>query len=330
MTVFFNPQRYRGRKALYRRFRAGLQAQGLPLLAVELAFGGRPFELAPADADIVVQLRAGSRSVMWQKERLLALGIDRLPAECDALAWLDCDVLFANPDWVEQTRRLLREFAVVQPFDLSVRLGRGQTSIAIAEADDPSYQRRPGVGCAHRHRAGGEDPLVRGHTGFAWAARRELFDGVGFYDRMIVGGGDTVLACGFFGRPANKFTHLLPPLLAADQARWVRRLSPRAAGSVSYTPGGLMHLWHGEPHRREIQARLGILRRHDFDPGRDVVPCEDGCLAWSGAKPGLERDVARYFWRRNEDGSRGRELLLRCLERLAPWFPRLAPGRALP
>src|SRR5688572_16303245 len=99
ITTYFNPTGSRRRLANYRAFRASLAA---PLLTVEWAPDGR-FELADGDADMLVQLNGGN--TMWQKERLLNVGIARLPASCHYVAWLDCDIVFDSDAWASEAPR---------------------------------------------------------------------------------------------------------------------------------------------------------------------------------------------------------------------------------
>jgi hypothetical protein len=108
ITSYFNPAGYRTRLENYRRFRAHLT---VPLVTVEASFDGR-FELGPADADILVQRHA--RDVLWQKERLLNVALGFLPAECDRVAWLDCDVVFAADDWPKRACAALTTHSLVQ------------------------------------------------------------------------------------------------------------------------------------------------------------------------------------------------------------------------
>jgi len=280
LTVFFNPGRSRRRKAVYDIFRANSARQGLRLLAVELAFGSDPFELQAGDAEILIPIRAGSDAVMWQKERLLNIGLEHLPAACGAFAWLDCDVIFDNARWVEETVRLLCRYAVVQPYSLAARLPRGETSMNIRLAARPEHDRRPGCGYAYTYGQASplEDPLRSGHTGFAWAARRSLFDGIGFHDRMIAGGGEVILASGLLGRFTNPLTHLLPDALMEHQRKWIETISGRVGGSVTYTRGGLLHLWHGTSPGDELTPALRGLRRHSFDPRHDISESDSGCF----------------------------------------------------
>jgi len=88
ITCYFNPVGYRRRLDNYRIFRQRLK---VPLVAVELSFD-KKFQLASADADILVQLHGSA--VLWQKERLLNVALKSLPQVCDKVAWLDCDIVF--------------------------------------------------------------------------------------------------------------------------------------------------------------------------------------------------------------------------------------------
>ena len=306
LTTFFNPERFRRRKVVYDIFRENARRQGLQLLTVELAFGDAPFELRAHDAEILIHVRAGKDAVMWQKERLFNVGLDHLPTACNALAWLDCDVVFDNPAWVEETAELLCRHVVVQPFSLAAHLPPGRATMKIREACPPGSDRRPSSGYAYTYGRSSplEDPLVVGHAGFAWAARRSLFDGIGFYDKMIVGGGGAILACGLLGRSTSRLTHLMPDALVDDQRQWIAAMSARVRGSVRYTRGSLLHLWHGPRRREALPSALRLLQRHSFDPRRDIRKADSGCFVWAGSKPRLAKGVARLFWLRNEDNSR--------------------------
>jgi hypothetical protein len=121
ITSYFNPSGYKNRSTTYRTFKKHLR---IPLIAVELSFNGE-FELQSADADIIVRLTG--RDALWQKERLLNLALRALPAECDAVAWLDADVIFEREDWPEHARAALKRCSIVQPFRERCNLARGAT-----------------------------------------------------------------------------------------------------------------------------------------------------------------------------------------------------------
>ncbi|RPI03272.1 MAG: hypothetical protein EHM71_14720, partial [Zetaproteobacteria bacterium] len=110
ITSYFNPVGYRRRLANYRVFRRHL---AVPLVTVELAFDGR-FQLQPADAEILIQRRGGA--VLWQKERLLNVAVKSLPDSCAKVAWVDCDIVFANQEWVDRASTALEAVPLVHLF----------------------------------------------------------------------------------------------------------------------------------------------------------------------------------------------------------------------
>jgi hypothetical protein len=110
ITSYFNPVGYRRRIENYRHFRERLP---VPLVAVELAYHSE-FELGDGDADILVRLRG--RDVMWQKERLLNIALEALPETCTKVAWIDCDVIFADEKWPEKAIGLLDRASLIQLF----------------------------------------------------------------------------------------------------------------------------------------------------------------------------------------------------------------------
>jgi len=90
ITTYFDPLSSGNRLKGYREFRRSL---GVPLITVELSYR-EGFDLGPGDADHLIQLRGGS--VPWQKERLLNNALRALPAYCDSVAWIDCDLVFTR------------------------------------------------------------------------------------------------------------------------------------------------------------------------------------------------------------------------------------------
>jgi len=112
----------------------------------------------------ILLLRASD--IMWQKERLLKLAIATLQRACTKITWLDWALLFINPSWFERRAADLEDVPVPQPFGTVVHLlpGRiqfcGQPRESLVTND------------FERH----------GHTGFAWAGRREWMEDVGLYD----------------------------------------------------------------------------------------------------------------------------------------------------
>lgn len=297
VTCLFNPGAYRTKTDNFGRFQAALAEQGVPLSVVECAFGDAPFELT-AGPD-VTQVRA--HDVLWQKERLVNLAIRALPLRVTKVAWLDADILFANPRWAAETSERLDRFAVVQPFASVVRLPRGQDvftgegqhweGFAAVHARDPKVLRR---GHFDRH----------GHSGFAWAARREWVEEHGLYDACVAGSGDHMMAHAFAG---DADSACLDRILGRHNPHrdyftaWGARVRPAIGDSIGFTPGVIHHLWHGEMAHRRYVLRNRELADYAFDPAADLRVDASGCWAWTGAGARMRAWARDYFRHRRED-----------------------------
>ena len=304
VTAYFNPAGYQTRLKNYRTFRKCLKA---PLVAVEMSPEGR-FQLQPNDAEVLVQLTGGD--VLWQKERLLNIALKHLPADCDLVAWLDCDVVFHDNNWPERTRAALEKYRLVQLFSERCDL------VAGADHDSPS----PSAICsryparAYRIATGHYNPeeekdrsgiFLPGFStpGLAWAARRDLLERHGLYDARIVGGGDVAILCAALGEFAHFFGfHSMNERQLEHYRNWGQPLYAEVAGSVGYIGGRIFHLWHGEMRDRQYTMRQAGLLQAGFDPFLDIALDAGGLWRWNTNKPELHRYVRKYFALRNEDG----------------------------
>jgi len=306
MVTYFNPKGYRNKLENLRLFSAGVRRQGLKLLVIELALGGAPFVVEEQIAERVIQVR--SNTVLWQKERLLNIGLGKLPDRCDKVAWLDGDVLFGNGAWVSETSRLLSTYVVVQPYDVAWSLPPGLRMAPSEFRADTFQMVRHGIAYLQAQ-ARGQDSLS-GHSGFAWAARRDLLSTHGFFDRFILGGGDLIMTWAMYDERflwasgiRKWFSDIGTSAQAADAYAWKERFHSGVNGSVSCVNGPVFHLWHGASEKRQYFSRHLMLREAAFDPRTDIAYDECDCWKWNSDKPDLHKRVRDYFWNRQEDES---------------------------
>ena len=313
VTSYYNPAGYRRRLQNFHVFRRFLNA---PLLVVELA-AKSDFALTSSDAEIVLQLAGEDR--IWQKERLLNLAFQHLPAHVEYVAWLDCDVVLSDPDWPERAMaQLSRTDGPMQLFEtvhhvppeaseaptrdalLSARRFLAQRAVATTASDADAY-------FAARRAERGDDPSrppkSRVAGGMAWAAHRRDIEACGLYDRAVLGGGDAIFVCGLRGwipRLVDESGHCEG--LLHDALRWSERARDRMGDAIGALPLDMVHLWHGAFEDRNYFGRSRILRAHGYDPATDVTLAPNGTLAWADPDGALARDVAAYFDTRCEDG----------------------------
>jgi len=302
VSCYFNPCGYRRRAANYHVFRRRLQ---VPLLTVELSFTDE-FALREGDADLLIQLRAGD--VMWQKERLLNVAIDALPASCDRVAWIDCDVVFGDDDWPQAANAALDRHPVIQPFDTSCELLRdaGPAGIDVAHAYLTCRSLACGLACGDVKPDIMLSPDKRGlgsMDGLAWAARREILQRHHLYDACIIGGGDGAIAAGVVGNFQDFIDYLqLNPRRREHFLAWARPFHDAVRADLGHCPGTIFHLWHGDLVDRHYRERRIGFAAFDFDPSSDIAADPAGAWRWSSDKPAMHRFVRAYFESRLEDG----------------------------
>jgi hypothetical protein len=302
ITCYFNPCGYRRRAANYQVFRQHLQ---VPLLTVELSFTGA-LELRQGDADLLIQICAGD--VMWQKERLLNVAIESLPATCDRVVWIDCDVVFQDDAWPRAANATLDRHPVIQPFDMSHELRR---DVAPGEIDVAhTYITCRSLACGL---ASGEvkpdimlSPNKRGlgiAIGLAWAARRELLQRHHLYDACVVGGGPNAITAGIMGNFQDLIDYLhLNARRREHFLAWARPFHDAVRADLGCCAGTIFHLWHGDLADRNYRERRLCFAEFDFDPYSDIAIENGGPWRWNSDKPRMHRFVRDYFASRFEDG----------------------------
>lgn len=304
ITSYFNPARYARRLSAYRIFRRSL---GVPLLTVE--HGSRNgLDLGDGDAEILVQVSGGD--TMWQKERLLNLALDALPPECDTVAWLDCDIIFADPRWIDKLDPALASAPLAQLFSQVKYLDpdwspgnppgnsieRSRPSIASGVSDQMP------AALALEHPSPGQRPGTYAN-GMAWAARRKFIEKYRFFDACIMGGGDRAITSAAYGCFNHIFAwHDMNEAQQSYYLKWAKPLHAACRGRVATLEGDIYHQWHGKAADRGLSSRHHGLRAFDFDPYKDIAIDPSGCWRWNSEKPAMHQYFEDYFASRREDG----------------------------
>ncbi len=314
VAVVSNPVRYRSRYDLFRAFGRHVEEGGARLTVVEMAYGNRPFEVTRAGDPRHVQLRSAHE--LWHKENLINLGVARLPRDARYVAWVDADVTFARPDWVQETLQQLQHHPIVQMFAEAHDLGPDGTilnsfrSFAYSHAHGVPRTRGGGAGYY-----GGTPTTMPGHPriaywhhpGFAWAARLEAIDALGgLFDVAVVGEADYIMAKALVGEGLDVLYPGVSPGYRKAVSDWQRQ-ALKLRSDLGYVPGTVLHHWHGRKASRQYWDRCKILTDTKFDPTVDLKRDWQGLyqlVDHDEARSILLRDAIRaYFRSRNEDGN---------------------------
>ncbi|WP_299481467.1 hypothetical protein [uncultured Roseibium sp.] len=285
VSAYFNPLRSVVMLQNHRAFVAAIEKHSDCLTIVEGVFDG----VTQAKASISVPCRF----VMWQKERLLNLAISRLIEKFDAIAWIDGDVIFENPEWLEATAETLQRCDVAQIFQQVRQSALPEQSPVTSYASNVTRARE----------LAGADFNSHGHTGYAWAARREVLAN-GLFDECIIGGADHVMAHAFTGTGACRCVSRLlgKGALRRRFSDWCNNLP--GAGQMlrlGVVPGTITHLSHGSFQRRQYVTRNVLLDRMGFDPGHHLKRVNGGAWEWTENADKQRRLLESYFEQRCED-----------------------------
>jgi hypothetical protein len=292
---FFNPLRYRSRVKNFETVADSLTRSRIAWRAIECAFGEAPFTL-PA-ADNIVRVR--SQSVLWQKERLLNVLIRTMPDRYTKVAWIDADILFSNPAWIPETCDALDDFPVVQPFVQAAPVPRGSTRATTGGDALVSF--------AYLYQLDPDGVLGptywnHGHTGYAWAGRRDWMETHGLYDACLSGTGDHLMAHGFVGDWQPECLGIGKGAAYRHFASWSNHVYPSVRSRVGAIEGTAFSLWHGPESERGYYNAVCTLREGGFDPAADLQVGPTGCWEWASEKSWLHDWAADYFVRRRDDG----------------------------
>jgi len=316
ISVMTNPERYKQRPKLFKEFMTRMKNYGVNHVVVECVQGCRPYEVT--DPDNLLHIRLSTNSVLWMKENLVNVALARLPANWKYAAWIDGDVDFVNPDWVEDTLHELQHAPVVQLFEHAIDLGPDHEFLNKWESFGSCYVKgKPFKGSKKewdREAAPARDEAyyfgqytgdgnaAYWHSGYAWAATREALNGFGgLLDFGIAGAGDHHMACSIIGKANLSVPKDVHPNYIKLLTEWETRALRTAHKHMGFVKGTLVHYWHGKKRDRQYRGRWEILKSNEFDPTRDLHKDTQGLWVLHPSNNKLRDDLRKYFQSRNED-----------------------------
>ncbi len=243
-------------------------------------------------------LQFRSKDEIWIKESLVNAAVSRIPEGWEYLAWVDGDIRFLNPDWVQETIQQLQHYSVVQMWSEALDLdpqGKLETTFKGFPASLCDGDPWPTKGDYYHGRKG------YFHPGYAWACRSFAWHKMGgLLDINIVGGGDHQMAMGLYGKCGEAIPFKSTHAYRKSVMMWQRNVTDLKQ-NVGFVPGTIAHYWHGKKVNRGYWDRWQILADNKFDPMLDLKRDKFGLWQLSGNKPKLRDDLRAYFRARNED-----------------------------
>lgn len=311
VTMMENPLRWLARYRNYWNFHRHVEGAGALLYTTEIAFGERQFEITASDNPRHLQLRSSHE--LWHKENALNLLINRLPPEAKYIAWIDADVKFVRPDWVQETLHQLQHYDVVQMFSHAQDVGPDYEPVNSTPGfiyewmnKQPSPE-HPTFGediPVHGDSAGSSPGILKSHPGFAWAARRSALDNLGgLVDWAVLGSGDWHMAAALVGQVERSLYAGYSETYKRWTREWACRADKHIKRNVGFVPGLIYHAWHGKKKDRGYSHRWKFLTSSGYDPELDLKRDCQGLWQLTDRSIILRDGIRKYARARNEDSS---------------------------
>lgn len=272
ITSFFNPCSYSNINKNYLQFASHIKNIA-DLFPIELSFDNH-FVIEDSNA---IHIDGNQNNILWQKEALLNIALSNLPPEYTDVAWIDCDIIFENTNWVAQLCDALNNYKIVQLFRTVYKI-------------DANNIKKPYYSLLSTF------PYM-GESGFAWAARREILDEIKLLDNQIFGGADFIMVSAFLNQP-----HMIEGLaryINNDHTKqWINKTQKIVNQSVGYIDSIINHLYHGNIYNREYTRQIHrqqLISSIDFD--KDVSKIEG---IWTISDQYIDLSH-KYFLARQED-----------------------------
>lgn len=248
---------------------------------------------------------------LWQKEAglnyLYRSLVDTYSTfDFDYIAWVDADVSFTNPYWVEETISALSKHKVVQMFSWAQNIKISENFWTIGEPRPGYYFQYSEMkniigGIKFKDKNDNLSPTVDAHPGFAWAVTREVWEATnGLLDWNIMSGGDFVMAAAYLG----KLTEIMEQMdfsigYVNACSDWEAKAANVVDGNIGFVPGLVHHYWHG-PANRNYHTPVDMFQKYKFDPTTDIRKNNDGFYYFTGHNIPLEEAVSVYVTYRNK------------------------------
>lgn len=294
IAILFSPTLSEVRLRLFEEFEERMvRTRDVSLTTIECAYFGRGFLLK--DRPGIRRLQARAEAPLFHRDNLFNLALAQLP-NSEAVAWVDGDLTFDDPNWAWRTLKALEDFEVVQPWSLCSDLGPYRMEIgryrsfalwSLECPEDPIPDIPESV------------PYFDCFPGFSWAYRTDFLRWLGgLPGRLVTPTADHFMSAVLSGKiwqipleaHQKPILSLLHRKIWGDRDGWASRTSP-----IGCALGRIRHHWHGPRKSRGYYQYDLLMAKHDFDPEKDLVPNRDGVYELVSSKKELAREIQRLF-----------------------------------
>jgi hypothetical protein len=231
ISTYFNPRNYNSRKKNTDAFLKYIEESGVSdhLYIAEIIYPNQESFIKHKNT---IYLKC--ESPVWNKEAALNAIVKRLPPHYTKVMWVDLDVMWTKENWYNDISKLLDSYKIIQPFSKCIYLNNDSSISKI------------GVGYFNTVKNNiSEDRVCYGMT---MAYTREFCDKFGFFDKFLLGAGDTILAMPAAGQIEDFISFsrgFCFDDVWDDALKYAENISNYVNGNYTFYDEEITHLFHG-------------------------------------------------------------------------------------
>lgn len=313
ICVISNPCNYKRRYVLAKLFiEQMLKNKDVELYVVECIYPklNQTYQITKYDNPKHLQLTA--ETILWTKENMINLAVNKLlPPDYKAFAFIDADLQFNNLNWAEDTLKILNSCDILQPFVNGYNLNKFNKIDNNSKILYSTFYLwiNKNINNYTINIEKNDNLIINNikrecwHPGWAWAMTRNTYEKLGsIYDFGIVGGGDSILAKSIIN-PNFMNTEKPFSLCSLSFRKSLFDYQNKCKDlKVGYTPGTVLHYYHGTLENRNYMNRWNIIIFNKYNPYLFIQ--KNNCGMYEATKyfsQSFQNEIIKYFNERNED-----------------------------
>lgn len=258
VIAYFNPLNTREKKINANHIIRILLESKIPIYVTELLTENKKSDLFYTTKIVY------NKSIFFAKENLWNITETLINDQYKKIIFLDADVKFTNPNWLDESSLLLDHYDVIQPMsDVFKDLPKQHKNYIDIEFKNDFYLTQKSVArsiCSTQ-----SANRTQHHPGYAIGIKRDLFHQIwGFYEFALLGGGDCIFWSNIVEYDISDIvknnTIPIDNIFRAYTANAKQYLKPNKIGYIKNCLA--LHLRHGSLGNRNYSDRYKKLDNH--------------------------------------------------------------------
>ena len=250
-TFYYNPQKDVRREENFLRFLSQFEGYQDNMLIGLVDYDG-DLKIPNYLKENILTIKGDRENHIWYKETLMNRILDIV--DTDYIIWMDNDIIYESLEWLNDIDSIVRGKDFVQLYGTINYLGEDgevlESYKSILSSDRNDIDTLLGEG----YKPGG-----------SWIGKTSILKKKRFFEKMYVGGGDTIFLYGLFG---IKDGYTLDAVKKNNEHIWksaVDWIDSLDSYRIGYLNESIDHLYHGDLKDRNYNGRYERLSNFEID-----------------------------------------------------------------